>query len=315
MDQIRYNAVRFWGGEEHTMRLQRRTVALALFLVIPLSQISFPQATPDQVGIEFLLTALTKNESPAVLQEARLSVAIDKSAAQLKAVRSAKSDPLVFAVLVDISKSDAASADSVREAAFQVFQGLATGDNQGYVVLFNDRVAVSPHPIPASQAKEVLNSTQFGGGTALYDAIALTCKQSLSRSTNPGNPRRVILLISDGDDNSSHIAHAQMEQATLQEGVSVFSVMMKSPFSVMMKSAPSRSRGETLLKEISRMTGGVSIETDLKSAVPLVLAAINAQSIVTVVPSQSRDNKLHSVQVKSTQKDIHIYAPTDVSLQ
>ncbi|MGC1370672.1 MAG: hypothetical protein WA824_00915, partial [Candidatus Sulfotelmatobacter sp.] len=150
-----------------------------------------PQPSPDSAGLQVFLSALGKNDSQAVLQEPDLSVRIDKTIAQVKAVRSALDEPLLFAVLVDVSGSDAAAANSVKEAAFQLFQHLAGAENQGYLVLFNQKVAVSRDPISASQAKKALGSVIFKGGTAVYDAIDPTCKQKLSRSGNPAKPRRV----------------------------------------------------------------------------------------------------------------------------
>lgn len=266
-----------------------------------------PQSAPDSAGLQVFLSAFGKSDSPAVLQEAELSVRIDKTVAQVKAVRSAKGEPLLFAVLVDTSKSDASAADSVKEAAFQLFERLARAPNQGYLVLFNHRVAVSRDPISASQAKEALGATIFEGGTAVYDAIEQTCKQELSRSGNPTTPRRVILLISDGEDNSSHVTHIRAEEAALEEGVSVFSLMTKSPLG--------GPRGENFLREISQRTGGLSIDKELKKGVPVLVAGIEAQWMITLIPTQPADKKLHPMQTRCMQKDVHVYAPSDVLLE
>jgi VWFA-related protein len=294
------------------MKLHLRMILCATVLLWVLSnQIEMiaasPQSSPGQADLQFFLTALVKGDSPAVLQETDLSVLIDKAVAQVKGVRSVKDDPLLFAVVVDVSRSDAATANSIKEAAFQLFQGLARGQNQGYLVLFNDRVAMSKAPLSVSQAKKALDSAMFGGGTAVYDAIEETCNQKLSRLANPARSRRVILLISDGEDNSSHVTHLKAEQAALEEGVSVFSVVTKGPMG--------GPKGEKFLKEVSQKTGGFATDKDLKHAVPVSLAAIEAQWAVALVPTQSTDRKLHSMRVKCAQKDVHISAPSDVLLE
>src|SRR6202043_652081 len=94
-----------------------------------------------------------------------------------------------------------------KKAASQLFQGLATDGNQGYLVLFNVSAAISARPLQASEVQRLLEVAKFGGGTAVYDAVEQTCIQKLSRSKNPNIPRRVILLISDGEDNQSHVTH------------------------------------------------------------------------------------------------------------
>jgi len=270
-----------------------------------------PQPSPGQGELQFFLTAVAKDDSPTVPQENGLSVLLDKTAAQVKGVRSAKDDPLLFAVLVDVSGSDAPTANSIREAAFQLFQGLVSPQNQGYLVFFNDRVVMSQIPLSVSQAKQVLDLATFKGGTAVYDAIEQTCKQKLSRSGNPARPRRVILLISDGGDNASDVTAMKAEQAVLEEGVSVFSVVTKGP----MAGPMTGTRGQKILKQISQRTGGLATDKDLKQAVPMALAAIEAQWAVTVVPTQSADRKLHSMQIKSAQKDVRVSAPSDLFLE
>ena len=265
------------------------------------------QASPRLADAQFFITALAKDRSPAVLQKVNLTVRVDNALAQVKSVRSAKNDPLLFAVLVDVSKSDAPTANSIRQAAFRLFQGLATDTNQGYLVLFDHEVASTQTPISVSAVKKALDSAKFSGGTAVYDAIEMTCRQRLSRSANPAVPRRDILLISDGEDNSSHVTHKQAEQAALEEGVSVFSVVTTGPLG--------GPQGEKFLKEVSQITGGFATDKDLKQAVSLLLAAVNAQSVVTLASTESADGKLHSMQLKCMQKDVHISAPNGVFLK
>jgi len=266
-----------------------------------------PQSPRNKPDLQFFLTALAKDGSPAALQETELSVLVDKTPAQVTAVRSAKEEPLLFAVLVDVSKSDETAAYFVTKAAFQLFQHLATTQNEGYLVLFNSKVAVSRDPIPVSQAKKALDSVPFEGGTAVYDAIEETCKQVLSRSGNPTRARRVILLISDGEDNQSHVTRERAEEAALEEGVSVFSLMTSG-----LRDLP---RGEKFMREVSQRTGGVSTDKDLKKAVAASLAAVDAQWMITFASTRSADNQLHSIEVNSMQKDVHISAPAAVHLE
>lgn len=293
------------------IRFQLRLFCIAVLLWAVFNKVEATSATPQsstgQGNVQFFLTAVGKDGSAALLQGADLSVLIDKTVAQVKGVRSVKDDQLLFAVLVDVSRSDAATANSIKEAAFQLFQGLAGAQNQGYLVLFNHQIAMSQVTLSVSQAKKVLDSATFGGGTAVYDAIEQTCKQKLSRSGNPATSRRVILLISDGEDNQSHVTPLKAEQTALEEGVSVFSVVTRGPMG--------GPEGEKFLKEISQRTGGLATDKDLKQAIPASLAAIEAQWAVTVVPTQPADRKLHSMQTKCAQKDVRISAPGGLFLE
>jgi VWFA-related protein len=272
-------------------------------------QVSNSQAPlPDKPSVQVLFTAAGKSGSPAMPTSSELSVFVDNQPAKVNTLRSSKNDPLLFAVVVDASRSDASNADLIKKAAFQLFQGLSTGGNQGYLVLFNHSVATSSQPLQLSQAQSVLDAAKFGGGTAVYDAIEQTCIQKLSRSGNPDTPRRVILLISDGEDNSSHVTHTAAEETAEKEGVAVFSLITQSSLA--------GPHGEHFMKELSQDTGGraISVMNPTDGVAPL-LTAIEEQWALSFVPSQSLDQKLHSLGIKTSQKHIHISAPAHIYVQ
>lgn len=265
-------------------------------------------ASADKKTVQVFLTASGKHDSPTTPVQSELRVSVDKQPAQVGALRPAKNDSLLFAVLVDVSKSDISDADSIRKAALQLFRGLATGGNQGYLVLFNASVTTSTQPLDVSRAQSVLDAAKFGGGTAVYDAIEQTCIHKLSRSGNPDTPRRVILLISDGEDNLSHVTHVHAEETAEKEGVAVFSLVTRSSLG--------GPQGEHFLKEISRDTGGQSIRVgNLTDGVPTLHAAIENQWVLSFEPAQLLDQNPHSLDIKTSQKDTRISAPARISVQ
>jgi Ca-activated chloride channel family protein len=264
-----------------------------------------PQSPTDRKSVQIFLTASGKHDSPITPTQSELSVSVDKQAAQVNTLRAAKSDALLFAVVVDASKSDAGGAALIKKAALQLFQALSTDGNRGYLVLFNVSVAISRQPLQVSEAQSVLDAAKFGGGTAVYDAIGQTCVQKLSRSGNPDTPRRVILLISDGEDNQSHVTHTAAEETAEKEGVAVFSLITESSLA--------GPQGEHFMKEVSQNTGGraISVKNPTDSVAPL-LTAIEGQCALSFVPAQSLGQKLHSLGIKASQKDIRIFAPAQI---
>jgi VWFA-related protein len=233
---------------------------------------------------------------------------VDKQSAQVNTLRAAKSDALLFAVVVDTSKSDASGAALIKKAALQLFQGLSTDGNQGYLVLFDVSVAISNQPLQVSQAQSALDAAKFEGGTAVYDAIEQTCIQKLSRSGNPNTPRRVILLISDGEDNLSHVTPTAAEETAEREGVAVFSLITESSLA--------GPRGEHFMKEVSQNTGGLAISVrNPRDGVTPLLRAVENQWALSFVPAQSLDEKFHSLGIRTLQKDIRISAPAHIRVQ
>jgi VWFA-related protein len=266
--------------------------------------------TSDKPQVTVFLTASAKDGSPVTLTSSNLTVSVDRHPAQIDKLRSANSDPLLFAVLVDTSKSEGPNAEVIRNAVLQIFQNLSGSRNQGYLVLFNHLVEMSNTPLQISQVQEALKIAKFQGGTAVYDAIELACVQKLSRSANSNFARRIIVLISDGEDNSSRVSHERAETVAQTEGVAIF------PFVIPSSASLGESRGEHFMKDVSQQTGGRTISSkNLAEGIPLLQAAIQEQWELSVTPVQAPDQKLHSLQIKSAQKDIHISAPAQISLR
>jgi len=220
-------------------------------------------------------------------------------------LRPAKDDKLLFVLLVDISTSETPKAQAIKDAAVKLFDGLSTGDSKGYLVLFNQSVMPSKRPLLTSEVQATMDQIKFNGGTAVYDGIAQSCTQILSAAQHPDSPRRILIVLSDGDDNYSHITFTQAEQAAQHEGVAIFSL---AEFSA-------SSKGETILKQVSRDTGGREVFVNkLPDGIASLLTAIQNQWVLSIAPSQAADQKLHSLSVKKSQKDLSIDAPSHIQL-
>lgn len=238
-----------------------------------------------------------------------LSVSIDSKPARITSLRSAEHDSLLFAVIVDASTSNAAKEAAIKQAAFHIFQVLSGAGDQGYLVLFNDEVAMSKQPLLPDQVTPLLDSVKFRGGTAVYDAIGETCAQKLGRAQHLGAQRRIIVLFSDGDDNSSHIGPSTAEAEAEQNGIAVFSLNTGSV------SESDEERGDQNLKEISVKTGGREFQgKNMEDATSQLLVMIRQEWIVSFVPAQSPDGKVHKLAVKSPEKRLRFSAPAHIYL-
>lgn len=292
------------------MNVELQNVLCAVLLLATASQSQMPgQAGPplpkEEHAVKVFLTA-TDGDSPGSPSLSNLSVYVDKRPTQIVSLRSAKGDQLTFALLVDVSTSQSRNADSIREAAWQIFDGLSNGNNRGYLVFFENRVLISKAPLQKSSAQSALKNVRFGGGTALFDAIGETCTQVLKSSLNPGSPRRVIVLLSDGDDNQSRLSAKKAEEAAEGEGVAIFALSTSS-------TAPREGR---FLKEASQNTGGQTIIAhDLGEGVRSLLAAIDDQWAITLLPPAVPDRELHSLEIKNAEKKVRLSSPARIPLQ
>jgi VWFA-related protein len=281
----------------------------ALFICITSQDQVTAQGTPLQPptsqAIQVYLTAAGKADSAAIITQSELSVSIDKQPAHVTSLRSAKEEKLLFALLIDTSRSRATQARSIKKAAMQLFQSLATGGNQGYIVAFNEQILRSQIPFPPPEARKAIEGLKFGGGTSLYDAIWETCRDILSRTRNTDFPHRAIILITDGEDNSSHVKHTEAVEIAEKEGVVIFSL-----------STPNDERYAKLtLNYLSNTTGGKAIfDKNLEESVAPLLTAIHSQWVLSLVPQQAPDQKLHSLSVKTTQRHVSLSVPAKILL-
>jgi hypothetical protein len=88
----------------------------------------------------------------------------------------------------------------------------------------------------------------LGGGTALYDALATASKERMGSRIWQKPTRRVLLLISDGEDNLSHITRDEAASEALKAGAVIFSI--DTDLSGM------SYRGVKTLESLAKLTGG-----------------------------------------------------------
>jgi Ca-activated chloride channel homolog len=87
-----------------------------------------------------------------------------------------------------------------------------------------------------------------GGGTALYDAVYSACHDQMLPLHGPPLIRKVIILLSDGDDNQSH--------STLDDAVKMCQRADTAIYVISTNDSPSRDRGDDILKAMADVTGG-----------------------------------------------------------
>lgn len=301
-----------WYYERAMTRHSLRVLCLGLAAVIsghtPLNGQGDPSTRPPT---QVYFSAAGKGDTPPVPNVSELEFSIDKQPAQASSLRSAGGDKLLFAVLVDFSGSGFYQAASIKMATMQVLQGLLDGKNEGRLIVFNDRVTAGENSIDLPEAQRILGLFHFYGGTALYDAIADTSTRHLSMAGNPSTPRRAIIVITDGEDNSSSITLDRAKEVAEQERVAVFSLQARNE-KVM---NPEEIRhGARALKEISESTGGLAFfPKKLEDGVQPLLKTIHEQWVIDLEPALALDQKQHSLIVKSSQKGIELSVPAHVS--
>jgi VWFA-related protein len=100
---------------------------------------------------------------------------------------------------------------------------------------------------PEKLAKS-LRTMRAGGGTSLYDAVYLAATEKLARQ----NGRRIMVIISDGDDNSSRLSMTEVLEAVQRNDIVIYTISTNSTG----LGGENKSRGDKTLKNFAEDTGG-----------------------------------------------------------
>lgn len=293
----------------------KRWNCLSLCLLLPgfvcRSQALSQGTLPEKPPITVYATVSEKGVSQPIEAPPQIVVSVDKQPVQVDSIRDASKEKMLFALLVDRSGSDAKKAKLIKQAASNLFERLSGLGNEGYLVVFSDLVQTSKRTVQPAEVQSTLDGIQFGGGTALYDAIAATCTTILSASQNPVVTRRAIFLITDGEDNVSTLRREGAVMAAEKEGVPIF--FLQTGLEGM--SNGEKDRTVRFLEDASNNTGGRAIlAKNLEEGVQSVIDAVNEQWAIRFRLAQDYDHKVHSLAITSKDNRVKISAPRQIAL-
>jgi VWFA-related protein len=229
--------------------------------------------------------------------------------------------PLSIGLAFDISGSMDFKMRTSRDAAATMLKTMGR-DDESFLVEFNDKVDLTvPFTGKTEQIRDALQNVKAGGLTALLDAVNFT----LDEMKKAKNPRKAIVIVSDGGDNSSKYTAAQIESLVREADVEIYCMGVFDPLSSLALS-PEEVSGPRLLSEIATQTGGrafaASVSSDLPSVAARIAIELRNQYVLAYYPKdQVRDGKYHTIEVKVSQPTgvpalkMHwrqgYYAPTD----
>ena len=211
---------------------------------------------------------------------------------------SAEDAPLSVGLLVDTSGSIGAKIEIVRRAVAE-FVKTANREDEAFLIEFSDHAELaSGFTSDMSAINAQMSSAQSQGLTALLDAVHL----GLDEMKNAKNPRKALLIISDGGDNNSRYTVQQIEGIVREADVQIYSMGVFEP-SWLGGLTSAGISGPQLLAEISEQTGGRVFPARSSTALPSIARRIGMELrneyVLAYAPSNAdRDGKYRKVEVK-----------------
>src|SRR5215813_1353399 len=139
--------------------------------------------------------------------------------------------PLRIGLLLDTSNSIRDRIKFEQDAAVNfLYTVLRRGKDQAFAMTFDDEPQmIQGFTGDTGMLRDHILKTRAGGGTAVYDAIYDACAKHLSNpplppGDQPDTVRRVMILISDGEDNLSDHTRAEAIEMAQRTGVVIYTI-------------------------------------------------------------------------------------------
>ncbi|HTB16270.1 MAG TPA: VWA domain-containing protein [Bryobacteraceae bacterium] len=213
---------------------------------------------------------------------------------------SGEDAPLSVGLLLDTSGSMTDKLRTSRRAAIQFLRTM-NGQDEAFLIEFGDRASLTvPFTSQLEEIQKRLALVTAGGLTAMFDGAQL----ALHEMQKAKNPRKAVVIISDGGDNNSRYSRTELESLVREADVQIYAmgVFQTSIFSGL---STEEVNGPRLLSQLAEQTGGraftVSDTNDLPSVAARIAIELRNQYVLAYrSKNQNKDGKYRKVEVKIT---------------
>jgi len=283
------------GSPDNTMRRDRNETGYVL------------HASADEVDIFF--SAMDHGNSVKDLTAANVVVRDNNRAPEkILAFRNESQLPLRLGLIVDISDSVKDRLSFEQKAGADFVRSVLTDNRDlAFVVAVNNSVLLTQDfTSDWALTSRALNQLAPGGGTALWDAVAFAAEK-LGHYEDAQHVARVLVVISDGQDNSSITTLKQAITAAAKSDVVVYTVSTRE----LTDDTSSSMLGDRALRTLAGLTGGAAFVPGylryLNRSLDDVKKIIRARYLVSYKPAAFEpDGRYRSIDV-TAQRDGHYF--------
>jgi Ca-activated chloride channel family protein len=195
--------------------------------------------------------------------------------------------PVSMGVIFDVSGSMKNKLDRARDA-LKAFVDTSHQDDDFFLIGFNQRANLLGEFMDGSSLVNKFNLIDARGQTALYDAAYL----GVEKVKQGRHQKRAMLLISDGQDNSSRYTYGELRKLLKEANVQIYCIGI-----VEMGGGSGGTldmQGQAILEEISQVTGGKAFfprsPAELEDAVTRIALELRHQYNIGYYPTNAERN-------------------------
>jgi Ca-activated chloride channel family protein len=197
-------------------------------------------------------------------------------------------------IVFDTSGSMGDKLHRSRQAVAQ-FLKIANPEDEFFLVEFSERPElVLPFTHQPEELLNKLSMTKSHGSTALLDGVYLAMNQMRKAK----NPRKAILIISDGGDNASRYTQTEVKNAVLEADTQIYGIGIFGG-----GTTAEEMGGPELLHRLASLTGGRSFNVarlnDLPDVAEKIAIELRNEYLIGYSPQNTaRDGKWRRVEVR-----------------
>src|SRR5437867_8110140 len=215
--------------------------------------------------------------------------------------------PLTIALVIDTSTSIRERFKFEQEAAIDfLYRTLRPKKDKSLLVTFDSAIElVQDYTDNPEVLSKAIRQIRPGGGTKMLDAIYLICQEKLKSELG----RKIMILISDGDDNLSLETLTSTLEMAQKSDVAIFAISTNSSgfFAI---TAP---KADKILKRLAEETGGRAFfpfkAEDLSASFQDIGAELRSQySLAYRSSNPGRDGSFRSIKIEADRKNLKVTA-------
>jgi Ca-activated chloride channel family protein len=222
--------------------------------------------------VDVLFTVLNRrNKLVPELEKGDFKILDDNRPQDIRYFSKQTDLPLRIGMLLDTSNSIRDRIKFEQDASINfLFSVLRHNKDQAFVMTFDDEPQLlQPFTGDTGALRDQIIMTRAGGGTAIYDAIYEACLKQLSHPPRPPGDqpdivRRVMILISDGDDNLSTHTRSEAIEMAQRTSVVIYTISTSTQWISLSQTDPNKmgdrkyhlTEGDQILQGLAEETGG-----------------------------------------------------------
>jgi Ca-activated chloride channel homolog len=162
---------------------------------------------------------------------------------------NAEDVPISIGIIFDVSGSMKEKIGTAREAA-ATFLKTGNPDDEYFLVTFANRPeVVADFTTDVTKLQSKLLVTPAKGMTAMYDSVYV----GLEKLKEGSNPKKALLLITDGEDNRSRYTFQNVKDFVKEQDVQIYGIGITDEWNSQLSAGHT---GRAMIEELADLTGG-----------------------------------------------------------